>query len=128
MNEYGASSARLDWGGLLARGYFQDRGRTDAWIEAGMGIGRYAIRYGLAGGDVSAAATGPATMVAAGLDVWITPDLRVGPALSYRWTFYGDLRVCSAGACRTESIDDGGIAGSEIAVTIGATWAIGKTM
>jgi hypothetical protein len=124
----GASSARLDWGGLLARGYFADRGRIDAWVEAGLGIGRYATEYPLAAGPVSVAATGMATMVGAGVDVWITPDLKIGTALAYRFTFYGDLRVCAAGACRTTAIDDGGVAGSEIAATLGATWAIGKTM
>jgi hypothetical protein len=124
----GASSARLDWGGLLARGYFADRGRIDTWIEAGVGMGMYSTEYAPAAGPVNARASGMATMVGAGLDVWLTPDVKLGPALAYRWTFYGDLRVCEGGACRTTAIDDGGIAGSEIAVTLGATWALGKTM
>jgi hypothetical protein len=120
--------SRASFMGLLVRGYFSDRGAVDPYVETGFGRGTAST--GMSDGtiDVRSDASGPAATVGAGIDFWVLPVLKLGPAISYRWTFLGDVRTCTGAACETVSVSDWGAVGSFASVSLVATLALGHEM
>jgi hypothetical protein len=114
--------------GLTVRGYFADRGAIDPHVE--MGIGRGASTMGYSDGDVEVRsdAAGPSAMGGAGVDFWILPYFKLGPAVSYRWTWLTDVRTCSGGRCERASVADFGAIGSYASLSLNATLALGREM
>jgi hypothetical protein len=116
--------SRANWVGLVVRGYFAERGAVDPYVE--VGFGRGAVDSG--GGDVRISGSAPSTMARAGVDLWVLPYLRLGPALSYRWTWLSSLDVCQAGTCGTASAGDLGAVGSYASLGLVVTLAMGHEM
>jgi hypothetical protein len=114
--------------GFLVRGYFLDRGALEPYVEAGIGRGAIATGYETPLAPVRAEASGPAAMARAGLDVWVAPFLRLGPALSYRWTWLTDVRACAGARCDTVAVSDRGAVGSYLGFSVQATFAFGREM
>jgi hypothetical protein len=126
----GAAStfSRASWLGLVVRGYFLDRGTVEPYVEAGIGRGTSSSGYGAGAGLVSVEASGPASLVGAGVDFWVSPFLRMGPALTYRWTFLSDVRECTGSVCQAARVADEGAIGSFASVSFVATVALGREM
>jgi hypothetical protein len=122
----GTASAysRANWLGLLVRGYFAERGSIDPYVEAGFGRG--AVESGDAGVRMTGA--GPSAMAGAGVDFWVLPYLRLGPALSYRWTWLSGVEMCQATACAAASLAERGVVGSYASLSLVATLALGSEM
>jgi hypothetical protein len=116
--------SQTNWFGLLVRGYFAEHGLLDPYVE--MGLGRGAAESGDA--DLRVTSAGPSTMAGAGVDFWVLPYLRIGPAASYRWTWLSSVDICSAGRCATASVADGGAVGSYATLSFVATLALGQEM
>jgi hypothetical protein len=116
--------SRTHWVGFVVRGYFAEQGLVDPYVE--IGFGRGAVESGAA--DVRASGAGPSTMAGAGIDFWVLPFMRVGPALSYRWTWLSTLDVCEGGACGTASVSDWGAVGSYASLAVVATIGLGREM
>lgn len=123
-----AAYSRASWVGLLVRGYFLDRGAIDPYVETGLGRGSSSAGYSDASGNVSVESSGPSTLAGAGVDFWMTPYLRMGPALTYRWTFLSNVRSCLGSSCETASVSDGGSVGSFVSLSFVATVALGREM
>jgi hypothetical protein len=124
----GAAYSRANFIGFVVRGYFSDRGVVDPYVETGFGRGAFATGYAAGEADVRSEGAGPSTMAAAGIDFWVTPYLKLGPALSYRWTWLTDLRTCAGSACQTASVSDLGAVGSYVTLGFHATFALGREM
>jgi hypothetical protein len=122
------ASSRSNWLGAVVRGYFLERGRLDPYVQAGFGRGAVNTTYVAQGVDVEVSGAGAATMVGAGLDVWVLPYFKVGPALVYRWAFFHELRVCQAGGCAGTTVGDGGAVGSDVGLRLVGTFALGREM
>ncbi|HEX9297725.1 MAG TPA: hypothetical protein VF881_17905 [Polyangiaceae bacterium] len=120
--------SRTSWMGFVVRGYFLDRGALDPYVEAGIGRGAVATGYESSPAPVRADAAGPAAMARAGIDFWIAPFLRLGPALSYRWTWLTDVRACAGTRCETTAVSDRGAVGSDLSLSLQATFAFGREM
>jgi hypothetical protein len=73
-------------------------------------------------------AAGPAATLGAGIDFWVLPVLKIGPSLTYRWTWLTDVRTCAGSACETASVSDRGAVGSQASVSLVATLALGREM
>lgn len=116
--------SRANWAGLVIRGYFAEQGALDPYVE--VGFGRGGVDSGTADLRISGAA--PSTMARAGLDFWVLPYLRLGPAISYRWTWLSSLDVCQSGTCTTANAGDLGAVGSYASVGLVATIAVGHEM
>ena len=78
--------------------------------------------------SVSVEAAGPSTLAGVGVDFWIAPYLRIGPAFTYRWTLLTDVRSCVGASCETSSISDRGAVGSFASLSFVATLALGREM
>jgi hypothetical protein len=105
--------SRASWMGLQVRGYFSEHGVVDPYLAAGIGRGT------VAAGDSSVTVTGagPSTMAGVGVDFWMLPYLRLGPALTYRWTWLSDTGTAPLA-----------VAGSYLSLTVMATVAFGREM
>jgi hypothetical protein len=134
--------------GLLVRGYFFDRGVFDPYVETGFGQGAAVARHveratengGLDGASIGAggAAAGdievrtefaaPAVMAGAGIDFWLAPYLRMGPALSYRFSWISTVQGCWGTTCTSVGVDERGAVGSYATVSVRATIALGREM
>jgi hypothetical protein len=123
-----AASSRTNWVGLLVRGYFVDRGAVDPYVETGLGRGASVAGYFNGIADVRSDASGPSAMAGAGVDFWVTPYVRFGPAFSYRWTWLTDVRTCAASTCETARVADSGAVGSYATLSVLATFAFGHEM
>jgi hypothetical protein len=126
--EQAAAASASQWIGAFVRGYFLDRGRLDPYVEVGFGRGAVSTTYGTQAGELEIGGAGPATMIGAGLDMWVLPALKLGPSLAYRWAFLSELRVCQAGACGTYAVADGGAPASDVEVSLVGTFAFGREM
>jgi hypothetical protein len=124
----GASYSRASWVGLLVRGYFLDRGSADPYVEAGLGRGSSSAGYGEGASTVSIDASGPSALAGAGVDFWLGSNLRMGPALTYRWTLLTDVRACTGSSCETTSVSVPGAVGSFLTLSFVATLAFGREM
>jgi hypothetical protein len=124
----GSSYSRASWVGFLVRGYFLDRGAVDPYVETGLGRGSASSGYGEGESAVSVEASGPSVLAGAGVDFWVGPNLRMGPALAYRWTLLTDARVCAGSSCETTSISGPGAVGSFLSLSFVATIAVGREM
>jgi hypothetical protein len=80
------------------------------------------------GVDVRSESAGPSAMAGVGIDFWVAPYLKLGPALSYRWAWLTDVRTCSSSACSTVSVADRGAVGSYLSLSFVATLALGHEM
>jgi hypothetical protein len=120
--------SRTRWFGLTVRGYFLDRGVLDPYLEAGLGVGSVDAGYAADGHAVQLHGTGPSSSAAAGLDFWVLPYLRLGPALSYRFTWLTQVEQCQDGACAMQSVSDSGAVGSQLSVSLLATFSLGREM
>jgi hypothetical protein len=116
--------SRTNWIGVLIRGYFAEHGVLDPYVE--VGVGRGGAESGDA--DLRMTSAGPSTMTGAGIDFWVLPYLRIGPALSYRWTWLSNVDICAAGRCETASVADRGAVGSYASLSFVATLALGQEM
>jgi len=67
-------------------------------------------------------------MAGAGIDFWLGPYLRLGPALTYRIAWISDVRGCYAGTCTTYGVDERGTVGSYATFSLRATVALGREM
>jgi hypothetical protein len=126
----GASGAysRASWVGFLVRGYFLDRGSVDPYVETGLGRGSSSAGYSSGERAVSVEASGPSALAGAGVDFWVGPSLRMGPALAYRWTLLTDVRACTGSSCETTSVSGPGAVGSFVSLSFVATLALGREM
>jgi hypothetical protein len=116
------------WFGVIVRGYFLDRGAFDPYVEAGLGAG--SVSSGESDGihGVALRASGPASTAAVGIDFWVLPCLRLGPALAYRWTWLTRVERCVDGACTAGDVSSVGAVGSHLSLGVVATFAIGAEM
>jgi hypothetical protein len=120
--------SRASFMGLLVRGYFADQGAIDPYVETGAGRGAVAMGQSDGAGDVRSEGAGPSLVAGAGIDFWVMPYLKIGPALSYRWTWLTDVRTCDASACATARVADRGAVGSYASLSFVATLALGHEM
>jgi hypothetical protein len=67
-------------------------------------------------------------MAGAGIDFWLTPYIKLGPALAYRWTWLTDVRTCTGPSCETAKVGDRGAVGSYLTLGLHATVALGHEM
>jgi hypothetical protein len=125
-----ASSAysRSRWVGAVVRGYLLDRGALDPYVEAGFGVGAVDAGYDDGAHSAHSHASGPSTSATVGVDVWVLPYLRVGPALSYRWTWLHLVEQCVDGACTVDDVTTTGGVGSHMSFGLLATFALGREM
>jgi hypothetical protein len=123
-----AAYSRASFMGLVVRGYFADRGSVDPYVETG--IGRGTATTGASDGTVTveSQSAGPSATVGAGIDFWVLPFLKLGPAMSYRWTWLTDVRTCAGASCETTKVSDRGAVGSFASVSLVATLALGHEM
>jgi len=120
--------SRASWVGLLVRGYFLDRGAVEPYVETGVGRGSSSAGYSDGVSAFSVDASGPSALAGAGVDFWVAPYLRLGPAFTYRWTFLTDVRSCAGSSCETGSVADRGAVGSFASLSFVATLALGREM
>jgi len=120
--------SRASWIGFLVRGYFLDRGAVEPYLETGIGRGSSASGYSDGVTSVSVETAGPSTLAGVGVDFWIAPYLRIGPAFTYRWTLLTDVRSCVGASCEKSSISDRGAVGSFASLSFVATLALGREM
>jgi hypothetical protein len=120
--------SRASFLGLLVRGHFADRGALDPYVETGIGRGTATTGVTDGTGTVESESAGPSATVGAGIDYWVLPFLKLGPAVSYRWTWLTDVRTCAGAACETTSVGDRGAVGSFLSVSLTATLALGHEM
>jgi hypothetical protein len=116
--------SRASWMGVLLRGYFAERGMIDPYVEIGFGRGTSESSRG----SVRVAGAGPSTMAGAGIDFWLLPYLRLGPALSYRFAWFTEVDVCDGDTCSSMSVASVGAVGSYASVSLVATLALGHEM
>jgi hypothetical protein len=116
--------SRSNWFGAIVRGYFTESGVVDPYVEVGFGRGAVESQSG----DLHISGAGPSTMAGVGIDFWVAPFLRIGPAFSYRWTWLSTLDVCSAGVCGAASVADSGAVGSYASLGLVATIGFGREM
>jgi hypothetical protein len=115
--------------GAVFRAYFSERGALDPWVQTGFGAGRARFEESRDGVGLDATTSGLATWAAAGVDVWATRWLKVGPSISWRWLLASDATVCtSGGACERHGASELGAATSSFAATLGATVAFGREL
>jgi len=120
--------SRASFMGFLARGYFADRGAIDPYVETGAGRGDVVMGRADDAGDVRSNGAGLSLLAGAGIDFWLMPYLKIGPALSYRFTWLTDVRTCDARACATAPVADRGAVGSYASLSFVATLALGHEM
>jgi hypothetical protein len=114
--------------GFTVRGYFSDRGAIDPYVETGIGRGTSTMGYADGGVEIRSESSGPSAMAGAGIDFWVMPYLKLGPALSYRWTWLTDVRTCAGSTCETARVADWGAIGSYATLSFAATLAFGHEM
>jgi hypothetical protein len=126
----GASTAysRASWVGLLVRGYFLDHGMFDPYVETGFGQGSAVAAYTDGSTEVRTEAASPSFLAGAGVDFWLAPYLRVGPALNYRFAWLTSVSGCVASTCTTYGVDERGAVGSYASFSVRATIALGREM
>ena len=79
-------------------------------------------------GSLNAIFCNPSAMAGAGVDFWVLSYLRVGPAISYRWTWLTQVQGCDGAQCQTVDVADGGGVGSYVSLSFVATVALGREM
>jgi hypothetical protein len=114
--------------GFAVRGYFSDRGAIDPYVETGIGRGTSTMGYAGGGVEIRSEAAGPSAMASAGIDFWVMPYLKLGPALAYRWTWLTEVRTCAGSTCETARVADWGAIGSYATVSFAATLLLGQEM
>ena len=114
--------------GLLVRGYFFDRGMLDPYVETGFGQGAAVASHVEGATEVRTESAAPAVLAGAGIDFWLAPYLRVGPALGYRFSWISNVQGCWASACTPVAVDERGTVGSYATVSVRATIALGREM
>jgi opacity protein-like surface antigen len=116
--------------GLLVRGYFLDHGMFDPYVETGFGQGSAVSGYvdAATGTRVRTEFGAPSFLTGAGIDFWLTPHLRVGPAFNYRFAWFSSVQGCAAATCTTYGVDDRGAVGSYASFSVRATIALGREM
>jgi hypothetical protein len=120
--------SHASWIGVLVRGYFLDRGMLDPYVETGFGQAAASSGYVDAGAAVRTESGAPSVMAGAGLDFWLAPYLRIGPAVSYRIAWLSSVRGCYAATCTTYGVDERGTVGSYATFSVRATVALGAEM
>jgi hypothetical protein len=120
--------SRTSWLGFVARGYFFERGAFDPYIETGMGRGGAVAFAGDDQGGLRLETSGPSALAGVGVDFWVLPYLRIGPAISYRWTWLTDVRSCLGSVCQPVEVKSGGGVGSYATLSLVATIALGREM
>jgi len=120
--------SHASWIGLLVRGYFLDRGTLDPYVETGIGQGATTSGYAETGAIVRTESAAPSIMAGAGIDFWLAPFFRLGPALSYRISWLSDVRGCYGATCSTTGVDEHGAVGSYATFSVRATVALGREM
>jgi hypothetical protein len=123
-----AGSARSSWVGAVVRGYFLERGFLDPYAQTGFGRGSFDTAYNEGGVEVRLGGSGPATMVGAGLDFWISSHVKAGPAIAYYWAFIGDMRSCSGPVCSVTSVRSAGAVASSASISLTVAVTLGREM
>jgi hypothetical protein len=123
-----AGYSHASWIGLLVRGYFLDRGIIDPYVETGFGQASASAGHTDGGTDVRTDFAAPSVMAGAGIDFWLAPYLRIGPAMSYRFTWISAVQGCDASTCTTYGVDERGAVGSYATFSVRATLALGREM
>jgi hypothetical protein len=123
-----SAHSRASFIGFMVRGYFTDRGAIDPYVETGFGRGSASTSSSDGFVDIESESVGPSTMAGAGIDFWVTPYLRLGPALSYRFTWLTTVRTCTNALCEIASVGDRGAVGSFASLSFVATLALGREM
>jgi hypothetical protein len=120
--------SNASWLGFIIRGYFLDRSALDPYVETGVGRGAASAGHMSGTDDARTEAAGPSVVASAGIDFWIAPYLRVGPAFAYRWTWLTSVSSCQTSACATVSLAERGAIGSSASLSLLATIALGQQM
>ncbi len=88
--------------GLLGRVYFMERGVVEPYLELGLGSGRFATRArALSGfGDSSdESASGVAVRAGGGVEFYLSPYVRLGPAFAWTTIDVKRVRHCDGSGC-----------------------------
>jgi len=123
-----AAYSHASWMGFIVRGYFFDRSALDPYVETGFGRGTARAAMGNDAASVRTETAGPSVMAGAGIDFWISPHVRMGPAFSYRWTWLGDAQSCHGSTCATVGLAEQGAVGSSASLSLLVTVALGHEM
>lgn len=128
--EIAGASFRLDEGsgragivGPVFRAYFLEEGSVDPWIQVGFGAAHFRTSH--ATGD-GVDASGPAVSGSAGVDVWLSPSWKLGPALGQRFLFPTETRACEVGRCASMTASQAGGVRRHLNVGLVATFALGS--
>ncbi|MET0594887.1 MAG: hypothetical protein ABW133_19460 [Polyangiaceae bacterium] len=116
------------WVGLLVRGYFFDHGALDPYVETGFGQATSITTYRDGDVDVRTESAAPSVETGAGIDFWVAPFLRFGPAVSYRFAWISRVNGCASGICTSYGVDERGSVGSYATFSVRATVGFGREM
>lgn len=114
--------------GPIFRAYFLESGSIDPWIQVGFGAAFLGMSYETAGAAWSASASGASVSGAAGVDFWLTPHLKVGPAVGQELVFPTEVRVCQGDGCADYTVSEAGGVTRWLRVGLVATVAFGSSM
>ena len=123
-----AHESLATWVGLLVRGYFLDRGALDPYVETGFGQATSVSTYRDGDVDVRTESAAPSVETGAGIDFWVAPFLRFGPAVSYRFAWISRVNGCASGICTSYGVDERGAVGSYATFSVRATVGFGREM
>jgi len=128
--EIAAASFRLDEGsghagivGPVFRAYFLEEGSIDPWIQVGFGAAHFRTRHPA---DLSVEATGPVVSGAAGVDFWLSPSWKLGPAIGQRFLFPTESRGCNFQGCGSFTAGQAGGIRRHLNLGLTATFAFGS--
>jgi hypothetical protein len=123
-----AHETTASWIGLRVRGYFLDHGTIDPYVETGFGQATSTSTYRDGGVDVRTETAAPSAMAGAGVDFWLAPYLRMGPALDYRFAWISRVNGCASAICTSYGVDERGAVGSYAALSLRVTVGLGREM
>lgn len=123
-----AGKSRAMFFGPQFRGYFAERGSVDPWVSVGFGGGTITTSYELDGVSYGATETGAATSVGAGVDFWVSPWLKLGPAFEERVVFPTEIETCRGDACRSRTVSEAGGVTRTTRIAVNVTLAFGREM
>ena len=87
--------------GLVARLYLLEEGSMDPYVQLGVGGAALATAFEEGSGvdqqRYEETGAGPALQLSLGLDFYLGPHLKLGPALSYTQVFVDKIRRCQRG-------------------------------
>lgn len=113
--------------GPIFRGYFIEHGSVDPWVALGFGGGNVVARHWAGMASYAVTETTTTTSVGAGVDFWVSPWLKLGPAFEERFVFSTNGEVCSGPGCPSTSSGGGGVTRTT-RLAMDVTLAFGQAM